>query len=476
MRSYNPIDGKKPPKPFRFDKDKDITLDVVNEFMRKHQMRLERYKYLSDMYHNATDVFYLPNKEVYKPDNRLSVNYAKYITDTFTGYFNGIPVHKQHEDKKADELIRLFDDDNDIEDEESELVRLACIYGHAFEVVFQDEDAKTHVTYATPEECFIVYDNTIEMNPLFAVHYIMDDDNMSFVGTVWTKDREIEIKGNGGTATFVGNQPAIYPDIPVIEYMLNDSRTGIFEGVSSLINAMNKAISEKANDVDYFADAYLAITGMEVTKEDVEKIRDNRVINAYGNDNAKVDVRFLDKPDSDSTQENLLDRLHKLIFQISMVADISDENFGAVSGVALEHKYQAMNNLAHAFDRKFQSALRRRYMLLFSLETNISSDGMEAYKQIEYTFKRNMPIDYLTQAQAAVATSSLTSTETALKILDIVQDVKAEMERIDEEREKNMELLPEIGMDGGFGNDENQNNGNATNDKQNSASNSKGDE
>ena len=48
----------------------------------------------------------------------------------------------------------------------------------------------------------------------------------------------------------------------MIEFILNDSRTGIFEGVVSLINAMNKATSEKANDVDYFADAYLAITGM----------------------------------------------------------------------------------------------------------------------------------------------------------------------------------------------------------------------
>ena len=133
-----------------------------------------------------------------------------------------------------------------------------------------------------------------------------------------------------------------------------------------------------------------------------------------------------------------------------MVADISDENFGATSGVALQHKYQAMNNLAHAFDRKFQSALRTRYKLLFSLTVNMPQHSADSYQQIEYTFKRNMPVDYLAQAQAATTTANLTSTETALKILDIVQDVPAELKRIEEERAENMKLIEE---NGGFYND-----------------------
>ncbi|EMF0585120.1 phage portal protein [Enterococcus faecium] len=449
MRYYNPIDGEKKPKPFRVHPGTEVTQDLVNKFIQKHQINKRRYNYLMDMYDNRTDVFNLPDKEKYKPDNRLSIGYARYITDTFTGYFNGIPIHKQHEEETVNELIQLFDDDNDIEDEESELARLACIYGHSFEIMYQDEDSKTCVCYVDPTECFIVYDTTKEMKPVFAVHYV-EDEEMKVFGTVYTETEEIDIEGNVGGVVFKDSAPNIFDGIPVIEFILNDSRTGIFESAVSLINAMNKATSEKANDVDYFADAYLAITGMEVSKEDAQKIRDNRIINAYGPDGAKIEIKFLDKPDSDATQEHLLDRLHKMIFQISMVADISDENFGATSGVALEHKYQAMNNLAHAFDRKFQSALRQRYKLLFSLTVNIPQHSADSYQQIEYTFKRNMPIDYLAQAQAATTTANLTSTETALKILDIVQDVPAELKRIEEERAENMKLIEE---NGGFYND-----------------------
>lgn len=438
MKRTNPIDGQPKPKPFRIHDGTEITQDLINKFITKHQALIARYNYLVDMYKNVTEVFDLPEKEAHKPDNRLSVNYAKYIVDTFVGYFNGIPIKKSHKDDVTNELLQLFDSSNDIEDEENELARLACIYGHCFEIIYQNITAQTKAIYVDPTECFMVYDTTKEMNPLFAVYYVADEEG-EVTGTLYTKTEEIDLKGTIGEVVFAEKAINVFKDVPVVEYMLNDDRLGLFEGVASLINAMNKAISEKANDVDYFADAYLAVIGAELDEKSVKAIRDNRVINVYGLNGEKVDVRFLDKPNSDDTQEHLLNRLHKLIFQVSMVADISDENFGAVSGVALEHKYQAMNNLAHSFDRKFQAGLRRRYQLVFSLPVNMPENKAGMYREIEYTFKRNMPIDHLSQAQAAVATSNLTSLKTALKVLDIVEDVDAELIRIDEEREKNME-------------------------------------
>ena len=112
-----------------------------------------------------------------------------------------------------------------------------------------------------------------------------------------------------------------------------------FEPVMSMIDAYNKAVSEKANDVDYFADAYMKVLGSKLEDEDLEHIRDNRIINLDGNA-AAVIVDFLQKPNGDTTQENLIDRLEKLIFQISMVANISDENFGTSSGIAMKYKLQ----------------------------------------------------------------------------------------------------------------------------------------
>ena len=90
------------------------------------------------------------------------------------------------------------------------------------------------------------------------------------------------------------------------------------------------------DDVDAFAEAYLEILGAEVDEEGVRRIRDDRVINFFGGDSAKdVLVQFLQKPTADGTQENLLNRLENLIYQISMVANITDDSFGtSTTGVA----------------------------------------------------------------------------------------------------------------------------------------------
>lgn len=422
----------KPPKLMTFPKEEPITNEVVTKFMEKHKLEVARYEYLKNMYRGFMAIDDEPTKEPWKPDNRLAVNFTKYIVDTFTGYFNGIPVKKSHSDNEILSKLQEFDNLNDMEDEESELAKMACIYGRAFELLYQDEKTQTNVIYNTPENMFMVYDDTIKQEPLFAVRYGYDDDYKLY-GEVYTKETTYALNGTMGFYNMTEQSANPFDGLPVVEFYFNEERMSIFESVISLVNAFNKAISEKANDVDYFSDQYLAFLGAEVEEEDLKNIRSNRVINYFGNDpEAKnVEVKFLDKPDSDSQTENLLDRLTKLIFQTTMVANISDESFGASSGVSLAYKLQAMSNLALSFQRKFQSSLNSRYKLYCEISTNVSNK--ESWKDIEYTFTRNEPKDIKEQAETANILMGITSQETALAVLSVVPDVQAEMEKIKKE-------------------------------------------
>ncbi|MCT3138422.1 phage portal protein, partial [Lactococcus lactis] len=301
----------------------------------------------------------------------------------------------------------------------------------AFELLYQDEETQTNVVYNSPENMFMVYDDTVKQEPLFAVRYGVDDDK-KLHGEVYTLLETIKISGENDEISFGEKTNNPYPDLPVVEFYFNEERMSIFESVISLVNAFNKAISEKANDVDYFSDQYLAFLGAEVEEEDLKNIRSNRVINYYADGEGKnVDVKFLEKPDSDSQTENLLDRLTKLIFQTTMVANISDESFGSSSGVSLAYKLQAMSNLALSFQRKFQSSLNSRYKLYCELSTNVSNK--DAWKDIEYTFTRNEPKDIKEQAETANILMGITSQETALSVISVIPDVQAEMEKIKKE-------------------------------------------
>jgi SPP1 family phage portal protein len=412
-----------------------VSMNMIDKYIEKHKKNLRRYEYLERLYSGFFDIDDEPPKEAWKPDNRLTVPFPKYITDTFTGYGYGIPIKEEHPDDAINERIHDFQNDNELTDHEAELIKRCCIYGHAWEYIYQDENTRTKMTVLTPKDIFVVYDDTLLSRALFAVRYGYHSDNSrkprQQYGEILTRDEIIEFDGE----KIINRKQNPYGLIPCVEWRLNDERSGLYEQVSRLIEQYNHVISEKANDVDAFAEAYLAIIGAEVDENDIYRIRDDRIINLYGTDNAKdVLVQFLTKPTADATQENLLDRLEKEIYETSMVANISDETFGnATSGIALAYKLQAMSNLARMFDRKIEKSIWKRYKIFCSLKTNVSDP--EAYKDISITMTRNLPKNIQEEAQTAAQLEGVVSKETQLRVLSIVDDPRDEIQKMQDEED-----------------------------------------
>ena len=430
MRKRRPY---KLPEPLQCSADKPITLTLAEEYIRQHEERFPRYIYLENLYKGFHDVYKQPEKPDWKPDNRLAVNFPRYITDTFLGFGYGVPIKKSHPDDTIAQAINDFERENEITDHEYELARKCCIYGHAFEYLYQDEEAKTKMTICTPMELFVVYDDTVKNRALFAVRYgyhsTETEQPGQRYGEILTREEIIPFEGSAAGEPM--ENP--YGRLPCVEWMLNEDRMGLYEGVSGLVEAYNHTLGEKANDVDAFAEAYLAVLGAELDEDGIYKIRDNRVINLYGTDDAKdILVQFLQKPTADGTQENLLNRLETLIYQTSMVANISDESFGsAASGVALAYKLQAMSNLALTFDRKIEKSLRKRYKLFCSLSTNVPN--RDAWRDVDIRTTRNLPKNVAEEAQTAAQLEGVVSKATQLSVLSIVPDVKKELERMEQE-------------------------------------------
>lgn len=419
------------PEPLLCDGSKEINMDLLDEYIRRHEERLPRYKYLENLYKGFHDVFNVPEKESWKPDNRLAVNFPKYMTDVFMGFSYGIPIKKNHPEEAVNDAIAEFDRINNINDHDFELIKNVCKYGHAFEYFYQDEETKTRVARNTPIEAFVVYENTLRRSAMFAVRYGYTDDGHVKYGEILTKESIIDFYGDEIKEV----RPNPYGKIPIVEYVMNEERMSLYESISGLTEVYNKTIGEKANDVEAFAEAYLAVLGAELDEQDVYRIRDDRIINLCGTDDAKdVLVDFLSKPVADGTQENLLERSERLAHKISMVPDINAESFGNASGVALEYKLQPLSNLAKFLDRKVLKSMKKRYKLLCTLSTNVPNK--DAYVDIEFTTSRNLPKNIFEESQTAKNLEGVVSKETQLKVLSIVDDVKEEIERIEKEQEK----------------------------------------
>lgn len=425
---------------FRIPKDTEITLPLLQEFLNEHSQEVNsRYKKLYDAYTSDHEILHAPAKPKYKPDNRIVVNFPKYIVDTMNGFFIGNPIKIMAEDSAVSDFVEYIDQYNDQDDNNAELSKICSIYGHGFEMYYTDEDAELCITYLSPLESFMIYDESIIERPLFFVRRYTDRENIEY-GSISNSYGVRNFKVTGGLRWLDDDwMPHYFDGVPATEYIENAERQGIFEPVLSMVNAYNKAISEKANDVDYFADAYLKILGALVDSDDIRFIRDTRVLNLTGEDADKIVAEFMDKPNNDTSQENLLNRLERLIFQISMVANISDENFGASTGIALKYKLQAMSNLEKTKERKFSSGMNRRYKILFGHPA--SKVPADSWVQLHYQFTPNIPANLLEEAQIAAQMEGITSHETQLRVLSVVDNVKDELEKIEEENKTPSETV-----------------------------------
>lgn len=414
--------------------EEEINGEVVQKFIDLHKAEYKRYKRLKDLYESNAPILSQDDKAEHKPDHRLVNNFARYIVSVFNGYFIGIPVKVSHDDKSVNERVDTFLSMNDMDDNQAELAKITSIFGHGFEFLYQDEESQTNCTYNSPLDMFIVYDDTIAQNPLFSVRYQNTDDGIK--GQLFTDTEEITITEGKDGLILSDNKPHYYNGVPVIEYIENEERQSIFEPVESLIKAYDLAISEKMNDVSYFADAYLLLLGMELDEKTLQTIRDNRIINMYGkNEDVKnLIAKFLDKPNADNTQENLLDRLERNIHKKSMIPDINDEKFGSLSGVALEFKLQNMKNLAAMKERKFVSGMNRRFKMVFNLPTNIEASKKDEWRNLSYKFTRNMPRNISDEANTASTLQGIVSKETQLSVLSIVDNVQDEIQRMEAEK------------------------------------------
>lgn len=425
---------------YRISPDEELTDAKLSRFIARHAAESTfRYKQLQDAYETDFPIFHEKPKPEWKPDNRIAVNFAKYIVDTMNGYFIGNPIKITVDggEETIEKYIEFLDQYNDQDDNNAELSKICSIYGKGYEMYYNDEDGNVGIIYLDPTEAFMIYDDSVLKRERYFVRLYRDEDNVLH-GSVSDQEKVRWFTIKGKIVWNEQEQLHYFNGVPATEYRENKECQGIFEPVMSIINAFNKAISEKANDVDYFADAYLKIIGTLLDEDELKHVRSDRVINFDG-DGESVIVDFLQKPNGDTTQENLLDRLQNLIFLIAMVANISDENFGTSSGIAMAYKLQGMSNLRKTKERKFTSGMNRRYKMIFSNPGNAMKK--DDWVKLHYKFTPNVPANLLEESQIAQNLSGVVSQETQLGVLSVVDNPKTEIERIDKEEEKPRDVV-----------------------------------
>ena len=167
---------------------------------------------------------------------------------------------------------------------------------------------------------------------------------------------------------------------------------------------------------------------MDADADDIKSMKENRVILMDEGTSAE----WLTKDVNDTQMENLKKRLEDDIHKFSKCPAMTDENFSSnASGVAMKYKVMGMENVASVKERKFKKGLQRRIELLSNI-LNLTYGSFD-WRAIEITFTRNLPVNVMEVADMVNKLRGIVSNETLLLQLPFVDDVAAELERIEEE-------------------------------------------
>lgn len=444
---------------FIFPKGETLNVEDLYGFIQ-YQDELYRRKYEPnyDMYVSNHPILRAPLK-AWSENNKLVVPMPRLLVDEYAGYFGGNAPTVQLEDETDNDSLQVWLNDSEFADEHSEIVKAVGIYGRSYLLAYQGEDSKPKIAHVEPDEGFMIYDDTIKSEPLAFVRYSRDYLN-HVTGTIYYAGFSVDFKDDKL------EEPVnyVWHEVPAVEFYSNEERQGIFDGVKTLIEALDKALSKKADQVDYFDNAYLLALGLNLEDENgrIHIDREQRFIYSPDADATNAKVEFIGKPDADGMQENLINRLIDLIYYTSMIPNLQDSAFsGNSSGVALQFKLLPMQNMAAFQERKFIKSLRRMFKVLFE-----SADGgqivrainKDSWLDLRFTYTRNMPQNMADAVSTAVQASSILSQQTALAMIPGIDDPQAELERKEDEQSNSMkkamnQALPDY-LKAGVDNDE----------------------
>lgn len=425
--------------------EKNIKKELVVKLIREHEKQLPRFKKLKKYYLGEHDIL-SKQRAKNKPNYKPVCNHAKDIADTSTGYFMGNTIsYSNSEDTDIDELLIAFDNAEVDESDHDNALDMA-IYGVAYEYVYARENENIlDIKSLEVENTFIVYDDSIEQQPLFGVYYFKRKENKAdtetYQAVIMTKQFVYSIVLEGKEKGVISDKPTPHNmgDIPIIEYKNNKYSIGDFEQQIGLIDSYNSLTANRINDKEQFIDSILVLYGARLGDDEEESIKaleslaEHKLLELH----PEARAEYLSKTLNENEVETLRNAVKQDIYTFSHIPNLTDENFaGNSSGVAMEFKLLGLEMITKIKQRYYVKGLKKR-IKLFANYLGLTQIAIDANSIIP-NFSRSLPKNLLEISQIVSNLDGKVSQETLLSQIPFVEDPMSEIEKVNEEKQENI--------------------------------------
>lgn len=434
-------------------KDPVILTKLVKKFKAKERRRFNK----AQRYYEVRNDIYARKMSDLKENNKIAHGFARYITNMATAYFIGKPVRYSTDDEAYQEALDDVLDKNYINILNFEVSKEASKKGIGFLLLYVNEEGKLKIKKCSAEEIIPVFSTSLgeylECAVRLSEEYDIDGKFLKEGADIYDKERiyHYERTNRAADFEFVSDEPHLLSDVPVIVIKNNEEMIGDYEPQYSIIDGYDKGQSNTGNDVDYFADSYLALVGAGGGLESIGSEEPDEDGNRAAKNLKEHKLLFLDeggqaffieKNPNDTATENYKNRLFKDLFFLSQVPALTDENFsGNLTGVAIRYKLTGLEELAIMKENNFQAAQHKMIKLITDYLNTIQNKEYDP-EQVTQKYTRNF-IDNESEIISNVTQlENVVSKETQLNMLPqtIVDNAQEELDRMEAERIREEEL------------------------------------
>ena len=401
-----------------------------------------------------------------KINSKLNLSFRALIVDQGLGYAFGIPVTHEiknteislNQDKYTEKEIfqaNMLLKDFIIKTREHKKNLMQSVYsstgGYSARLFYIDDTGNiNYVVYPAWNSIFLneFNDDSYEFGLIYYNDVNIQGEkiiNVKYFDSKNVIEYEGKVENDKKDKTFkeIATKPSVFDYMPMIKFKNNLQELNDFHMIESLVDGIDKVVSDAQNEIEEQRLAYIVIQGtVDITKEIIRNARETGVFVIP--DDAKI--YYLEKSNNDGNIQNQYKILKDNIYNQSQSIDFTDDNFSGSGGSGEARKWKLLS-LETRIGMKiveFTGSLIQCWKIVFS-GLNKKLEKPIDYFDVSNVFTRNLPIDLEYVAKYSKEMLGVYSKKTIYANSPIVDNPQQEIQDLEEEN-KMLDLEDQFGM------------------------------
>lgn len=337
-------------------KQAEIIVKIIEQSADLHNINRTETLYLQDFLKGIQDIYVDKIKHT-RPeiDNHTVENWAWAFVDFKKAYLLGKAIqYVQLNDSGEKEIALLnkylrFEGKKklDLATYEDILVNGRGFVFKGFQKPAEDDEAPFEILHCNPEDTEVVYTSKLGNKQVGAyiktsmkyVRIDIDPETKERIPTevpydeytFYLRNKVFTLNNKSGALQVVDIKPVIMNEHSITEYYVNRQRIGLIEIGKDLFNDINYLESLDKDDMEQFVNAIMVFTNVEISRSEIEQVRELGAISISSTDNKKASIELLaqrlNAGDTQTYYNRLLTSLHQIL-GIPMASDNGSVRYG----------------------------------------------------------------------------------------------------------------------------------------------------